>query len=348
MDQYVSPEVTGERKLKVLHVNDLWPVTGDLVSGLQSLGVEAEIFEPTVGGYRASRFRRVVLPLIRTLEAFQLRQLVQKRQFDVVHVHYARFAYMPLLTGLPYILHCHGSDLRLDLFRPGLRELTLAAIRQARKVLYVTPELYRFLKDIRNDAIFLPNPLDMDRFAPEVGDQAPSPRVLCISKLDAFKGVDNIIRAIELVWDVRPQTQIALFDFGNSYHLAKRFIEQHRHESRLILLPRVPHNEMPALIRSYAVVLGHQSPEFGALSLSELESMACGRPVVCCYNYPEAYPEPPPLLVSRTLEEASAQILQFLDDSSLCQDLGRKARAWVSKYHELGQVARMLLEVYHH
>ena len=331
--------------MRVLHVHDCWPVTGDLVRGLKMLGVEAEIFEPTIGTYQASKLRRAALPIIRTWESYRLRKLIHYKQFDIVHVHYARHAYMTLLTGIPYFLHCHGSDLRLDLRRPGLRELVKLAIRKAQKVFYVTPDLSKYFTDIRDDSVFLPNPVNLAQFVFVPGEKEPLPRILCISKLDQFKGVEHTLRTIELVWYTRPQTEVAVFNFGNSDE-AKSFIEEHRQDSRLILLPRTQHTEMPALIRSFTVVLGQQSQEVGALGVSELEAMACGKPVVCYYDYPEAYPEPPPILVSRSPEEASAQIIRLLDDANLRQNLGVAARAWVSKYHEMGQVAQVLLDHY--
>ncbi len=335
-----------ENKMRVLHVYDCWPVTGDLVNGLRALGVEAEIFEPTLGVDQKGKFRKVLLPLIRTQEAFQLRQLVHRKKFDIIHVHYARHAFMTLITGLPYYLHCHGSDLRLDLHRHGFRQLTLLAIRKAIKVFYVTPDLADYLKPIRPDAVFLPNPINLDEFAVEPGEGPSIPRILSISKLDRFKGVELIIQTIELVWQRRPETEIAMFDYGNQSDLARSFFKEHRHDKRLILLSRIPHNQMARLIQSFGVILGQQGSIPGALGASELEAMACGKPVVCYYKYPNAYPEPPPVLVSQTREEASEHIVRLLDDPALRQSLGQQCREWVAKYHEQKQVARQLLQYY--
>ena len=329
--------------MRVLHVHDCWPVTGDLVNGLRAFGVEAEIFEPTIGIYQTSKLRRVALPVIRTLEAFRLRRLVQQQKYDIVHVHYARHAYMTLITGIPYFLHCHGGDLINDTRRLGFRQLTITAIRSARKVFYVTPDLYKYLVDIRGDAIFLPNPIDIDIFKPQ---GVETHNVLCISKLDRRKGVERFIQTIALIWNMRPQTQIAMFNFGDASDLAKLWIEEHRHDPRLILLPRIPHAEMPSLIGSFSVVLGQQSLDIGAMGMSELEAMACGKPVVCYYGYPNAYPEPPPVLVSQTPEEACMHIVRLLEDPALGQSLGRQGREWVAKYHEQKQIARRLLQYY--
>jgi glycosyltransferase involved in cell wall biosynthesis len=308
--------------------------------------VEAEIFEPTLGVDQKGIFRKALLPLIRTQEAFQLRQLVKRKKFDIIHVHYARHAYMTLITGLPYYLHCHGSDLRLDLRRPGFRQLTLLAIRKAIKVFYVSPDLEDYLRPIRPDAVFLPNPINLDDFTIEPGEGLSIPRVLSISKLDRFKGVEQIIQTIKLVWQRRLETEITMFNYGNQSDLVCSFFKEHWHDKRLILLSRIPHNRMVRLIQSFGVILGQQGQIPGALGASELEAMACGKPVVCYYKYPNAYPEPPPVLVSQTPEEASAHIVRLLEDPALRQSLGRQGREWVAKYHEQKQIARRLLQYY--
>lgn len=332
--------------MKVLHVNDCASVASNLVGGLKALGVEAELFQPTLGTYRASKLRRAALPLIRTLEAFQLRHCVQKRQFDIVHIHYASFAYMTLLTGLPYILHCHGTDLRVDLNRFGLRGLSLLGIRRARKVFYATPDLIKYLQDIRKDAIFLPDPIRLEDFVPASRNEQHPSRVLSISKLDPFKGLERIIRTIELVWEARPQLEIAIFNFGQSTDQAKRFIEEHRTQSRLILLPPIPHKDMPALINGFSIILGQQNPNIAALGVSELEAMACGKPVVCLFAYPDAYPEPPPVLASRTPEEARDHIIRLLDDPPYRLKIGQQAQEWVMRFHDYRRVAETLLRYY--
>jgi glycosyltransferase involved in cell wall biosynthesis len=332
--------------MRVLHVHNLWPVTGDLVNGLRALGVEAEIFEPTLGVGQKGKFRKALLPLIRTREAFQLWQLVKSKRFDVVHVHYARHAYMTLITGLPYYLHCHGSDIRRDLRRPGFRELTRLAIRRAIKVFYATPDLGDYIRPIRQDTVFLPNPINLDDFVVLPNDRPSTLRIFSISKLDRFKGVEQIIQAIELIWQSRPETEVALFNFGNQIIRAGRFFEAYRGDRRLILLSPVPHQQMIRLIQSSDVVLGQQDLQVGALGVSELESMACGKPVVCYFKYPNAYPEPPPVLVSQTPEEASEHVVRLLDDPALAQSVGRQSREWVATYHEQKHIARRLLQYY--
>jgi glycosyltransferase involved in cell wall biosynthesis len=335
-----------EGYLRVLHVNDCAGVAKNLVVGLNSNGVEAELFQPKIGTYRVSKLRRAMLPFTRTMEAFRLGDFVRRNHFDIVHIHYARFAYMAFLSQLPYVLHCHGSDLYLDLQRIGFRKLTITAIQKAQKVFYSTPDLYKFLAPIRSDAEFLPSPIDLENFYPQIKPQSEPSRVLSISKLDRRKGIDQIIRIIELLWQSRVNLKIAIINYGQDSLEAKRFINEHNNDNRLILLPLIPHKDMPSLINSFDIILGQQCLEVGALGISELESMACAKPVVSYYSYPNAYPKEPPVLSSPSPEDSSTNILKLLDDITLQHQIGNNAREWVIDYHEMNNVARNLISYY--
>lgn len=333
--------------MRVLHVNDCAGVASNLVLGLSKIGVYAELFQPTLGTYRARRTVKFSLPLIRTLEAIRLRNYVKKHAFDIVHIHYARFAYMALVTGLSYVLHIHGGDLYVDLDRRGFRELTRLAIRKARKVYYATPDLKNILKDIRKDAIFLPNPINLNDFVPSDQVIEPrQPRVLSISKLDKRKGIERILAAIELILHAYPEVEVSIFNFGDESEGAQSFFKRHQKNPRIIAIPRVPHKDIASLINSATLVLGQQSQEIGALGVSELEAMACAKPVVCYFVYPEAYSSPPPVLLSRSPQEACNHMLNLLRDPAYCHSVGEKSRKWVSSYHDLHAIARNLMDHY--
>ncbi len=334
------------KPLRVLHVNDVSNVATNLVKGQRALGLTAEIFPITKGMSRRKGLARVSLSLKKLGDAIRLKKYISEHNFQIVHVHFATHAWMAQLAGVPYFLHIHGSDVRRYLYSPGLRELIISAIKKATKVFYVTPELKYHLSSIRPDAIFLPNPIDMDFF--NVGKNTILPRgnILCISKMDRYKGIENFLRAIELVWAVRSDVTVGMFNFGNMVEIAQPFFARYKNDPRLTLIPRIPYDQMPALNGSYEIVLGHQDPEYGSLSCSELESMACEKPVVVNFAYPEAYPASPPVLVSKSPEEACSRLIQLLDDPDQAQLLGKAARKWVRQYHERGLITRILVDHY--
>jgi glycosyltransferase involved in cell wall biosynthesis len=83
---------------------------------------------------------------------------LRRTRHDLVHAHFCRSAvYAAYLSGKPYIAHCHGTDIRLD-----LNWLKKRCLKKARKVLVSTPDMLEILPY----ATWLPNPVDMKRFRP--------------------------------------------------------------------------------------------------------------------------------------------------------------------------------------
>jgi len=86
--------------------------------------------------------------------AFKLR----KMKCDLIHAHFCRSAaYASYLSGKPYIVHCHGTDIR-----EGVNWFKRRCLKKAKKVLVSTPDLLEILPE----ATWLPNPVDMERFKP--------------------------------------------------------------------------------------------------------------------------------------------------------------------------------------
>jgi glycosyltransferase involved in cell wall biosynthesis len=330
--------------LKVLHVNDVAYVAQYLVNGLTDLGVEAFFYQPTVGTYRATILKRFLMPITRTRESLHLRYLVKSQDIEIIHVHYASFAYMPMITGLPYILHCHGSDINRDLHRPGLRQLIIKALNRAQIVFCSTPNLVPLIKPYRTDVIFLPNPIDTNLFHPIRTDNTNIYQLLSISKLDRAKGINQIIDTIKLVWEMKPDAKIGMFSFGNEAEFIRDF--QELNKSKLILLPFTKHDEMPNVINSYQAILGQQDMVGKALGVSELEAMASGKPVICPFGYSDYYQIPPPILQSNNAEEACNHALDLINDSEKRSNLGEKSREWILEQHSIETISQKLLKYY--
>jgi len=95
------------------------------------------------------------LPKVATLKmALKLRRI----KCDLIHSHFCRSAaYAAYLSSKPYIVHCHGTDIRW-----GINWLKRKCLKKARKVLVSTPDLLEILPS----ATWLPNPVDVERFKP--------------------------------------------------------------------------------------------------------------------------------------------------------------------------------------
>src|SRR5262249_4846374 len=120
--------------------------------------------------------------------------------YDAVHIHWASYGILGLASRIPFILHCHGSDVRTRLQRHVFRLALTPVLRRAAAVLCMTPDLLPVVHSVRPDARLLPAPVDTDTFAP-VGRPDPSSagrtlRILLFTRLDPIKGVDTAFQGI--------------------------------------------------------------------------------------------------------------------------------------------------------
>jgi glycosyltransferase involved in cell wall biosynthesis len=80
--------------------------------------------------------------------------------------------------------------------------------------------------------------------------------------------------------------------------------------------------------------------------MSEMEAMACARPVVCDFTYGSWYPQEPPIVQAKTVEEITDRIQNLIDNPSMCKDIGEAGRNWVMDNHDYIAVAKRLAKMY--
>lgn len=316
-------------------MNDVAYVGSTLTGGLRGLGVDAQLVRvPRPGAGHGLPFRLAVLPiragaiLVAGLDA-------RRRRPDLAHIHFARLGMLGPLTGRPYVLHCHGTDIRgVTPDSPWGREVA-PFLRGARLVLYSTPDLRPWVEAFRGDAEFLPNPIDM----PPVDAVAADTDLLIGVRLDPIKGVDEIAATLAAVVRRRPSTTISVIDQGRD---VARIRAVSPDTTRVV--PVVAHDALAGLVRRHRVVVGQLA--VGAIGNYELEAMAAGRPVATSFRYPDTYPSPPPLVEGITADARAEAIVRLLDDETARDSLGFAARAWVGANHTTENVSRRLLALY--
>ena len=318
--------------MRIIHVREVANVASTLVEGLQRLGHEAEV--------RPMRMRRsdgaleVTGVPSRIIEASRINRYIRRGRFDVVHIHWAYMGWMAIAGRYPYFLHCHGFDLTRNLKWPILGWLSRRAVAQARRVFYSTPDLKPHALRLRSDAAFIPNPIKLEVFRPsEAAHNGRGPRVLMISRFEAKKGPEIAAAVIRQLKSLEPGVQVDAFNWGQ---LTEALVEP----GLVNLIPKVPYSEMPSLLNRYDFVVGQF--KLGAIGMSELEAMACGKPVLCFFNYPQVYDEPPPLLSTRDPVQGAEMLVKLIENPQLRKETGDKGRAWVERHHDHIEVARLV------
>ena len=320
--------------MRIALVNDIAHVPSTLAEGLRFRGHEAEVFRLRLVGGKLPTWAKALLLPWRGTEIRTLNRRLWAGRFDIIHIHFAYLGWAGILGRYPYVLHCHGTDVRRNLNQGYQRPFIVKSLKSAEKVFFSTPDLARHVLPVRPDAVWLPNPTNTDRFRPHNRPASGlRPRVLFISALSRIKGVERAFEVIALLQKQAPEIEIAVMGFGDQ-------LARYRHWPGISILDRVSYERMPSLIQAYDVVVGQL--RLGIISMSEQEAMACGKPVVGQFRYPEVYPEPPPICTGETPEELAAQVLRLLSDEGARCETGRRAREWVSKYHDYRLVAQLL------
>jgi glycosyltransferase involved in cell wall biosynthesis len=260
---------------------------------------------------------------------------VRREAPDLVHVHYARLGWAGPLTGRPFLLHCHGTDLRGVTPGSPWGRVTGPWLRAAAMVLYATPDLEAWARPFRRDAIFLPNPIPI----PEAATRVASRDLLVGVRLDTIKGVSSIAAILAALRAIRPATTITIIDQGSEVRSA---LEAAGGAVRLI--PRLAPDGMPALMADHRAAIGQMG--VGAIGNYELESMAAGLPTVSIFRYPDAYDAPPPVIDEGDPVGAARRLAALLDDEPARLALAAAGRTWVSTHHAPAMVADRLLAIY--
>jgi glycosyltransferase involved in cell wall biosynthesis len=312
--------------MRIAEVNDVASVATELSAGLRARGHEVRLIHPRlVGAALPTAVKPAVAPL-RAWEWASIAREIRGGHYDAVHIHYAYLGMIGVLGRFPYILHCHGDDVR-DLDRAIRRPFIKLAMKRAAFVYYATPDLRDRVIALRPDAEFLPNPIDTALFRPQP-PETNGPDIFIGCSLTENKGIANILEACERLAVARPDLRITAIA-GGEFTAAFDALPQ------VTLITKQSRPKFAATIARHRVVIG-QTHE-GAIGMAELEAMACARPVIAHFIYDDAYSEPPPIVRAHSGEEIARAVLATLDGGD---EVGEASRAWIERHHEVGAISK--------
>jgi glycosyltransferase involved in cell wall biosynthesis len=322
--------------VRIVHVRDVANVASTLVEGLRAEGHEAELLRIEAAGGRLPLPLKALFLPARLIEGARANRAIKRGRYDIVHIHVAYMGWLGIIGRYPYVLHTHGQDTRANLRHPLKSWITRRALEKARLVFYSTPDLGPVVHPVRPDAVFLPNPVDTERFRPSGKPPGERPRVLIMSRLDRIKGIDKALAVAARLRALVPDVHVDAFAWGE--------MQDEVRDAGVNLVPTVPYDEMPDLLNRYHVAIGQF--HLGILSMSELEAMACGVPLVGEFRYPDVYDAQPPLIADDDPEGIAQQIAALLRDYDALSARAEEGRAWTVTHHDYLHVTRALLEHY--
>jgi glycosyltransferase involved in cell wall biosynthesis len=312
--------------VRIAVINDIASVGSEIGAGLRARGHTVDFYMPRLVGARLHPHLKPITAPIRALDWLDLIRRLRAGRYDLVHIHYAYLGNVGALGHFPYLLHCHGSDVR-DLTAVS-RPLAIRAIRHANHVFYATPDLAPAVTGWRPDAEFLPNPIDTAVFAPRTPPSTQQAAWIACA-LTKVKGAGQILQACRILADAAPGLLIGATAGGE-------YTEAFRRLPNVILYARQPRGRLPAVIDRHGIVIGQV--RVGSAGMAELEAMACGRPVVMRFEHDDAYSEPPPFVNAADPEAIAGAVLRLAADPAERDRLGEAGRAWIVRHHGLDHI----------
>jgi len=256
---------------------------------------------------------------------------------DVYHTNYLlQDCYIASRLGKkPLIGHAHGSDLRVSLNRFAWGRIVRHNLKNCDKILVSTSDILGIAKRYREDAEYLPNPIDSELFYPKPTIRKGEKKKVLIAS-DSNWSVKGTHIAIKALSKIREEVEVSIIQQGKDYDKTTRLASSLG--LNLKSLPKVSHQKLNEYYWDADVVIDRFA--LGSLGMVSLEAIACGRPVLAYVSSEYAENEDFPLKDLRD-EEAIADTV-----NKLPSDLWEKEHRFIKKYHSVKNIESRLLSIY--
>jgi glycosyltransferase involved in cell wall biosynthesis len=329
--------------LRVLHINNIADVANTIATAQRLLlGHETELIEIIPHQSLNQRFGKIQTLWKRVYLVLKARKLIRDRKPEVVHLHFATSAIWLIGVKSKLVVHAHGSDIRIQKLDYIRRVINYLGVRRAIAIIYATPDLEGYAKKYCKPLVYLPNPIDTEKYNCKLsGFRRPGQRrVLLFAVPSAIKGFDIAAAALLMILAKHPDLRVTVFK--NPVSVA--FFEKHPRPS-VELIETVPQDYIEKLICEHDIIIGQF--KLGSFGVSELQSMSCGKPVICNAIYNSKTTDTTPHLQAENAEEI-VQHLEFLMFATVdsLTSISEKSREYVKLNHSLKAIASRLDGLY--
>lgn len=319
----------------VAHLYDCADVGATLVAHGQRRGLRWNLLRARHEGPRPAREpHRLVEALAGA--GWQARRIAQQLPADLIHLHFAyRANSLRWFPRRRAVIHVHGSDMSIHYQEnESARRIMTPALEQAALVLYSTPDLGEQTRAVRPDAVYLPNPVELN----DLPEWQPSaqPTIVFSSRWERRKGSTlNLDVMQRIIGEVGDDVRVQALDWGDDDSRARA------RELGAELVPRMTRSNYLRWLASAHVVVGHQG---GIFAISEFQAVAIGVPTVMKLGQ-GFYPEPHPVLSGTDADELAHQVLTALAEP-LVASTRLAGRSWVEQNHHPDLVVDQLAALY--
>jgi glycosyltransferase involved in cell wall biosynthesis len=201
---------------------------------------------------------------------------------------------------------------------------------------------------VANAPVAAPPPPDFDReaYRGRLLGGGPGPLVLCVARLEAEKGIDDLIAATERLQEARPDVRVLVAGGGSEHERLRHRIERGGLGGSVQLLgPRTDVGELLAAADAFCL-----PSHYEGLPVSLLEALGAG--LACVVTAVGSVPalvrdEDSALIVPPGQPpQLAAALERVLGDAALAARLGRMGQVLVREHHSLPAVAARYADLY--
>jgi glycosyltransferase involved in cell wall biosynthesis len=227
----------------------------------------------------------VAFPAFLLSFAHAVHSAVRAFQPDLLHAHWWFPAgWFASRERVPYLITCHGSDVRLldrgSLVRKAARRVFEGAGRVTTVSRFLAQDIDRLIPGLGRETLVTPMPLDVNRFMAAVSRKVQPPRVLYAGNLVPSKGVDVLLRAAAELTRRGVNYQLKVLGEG----AARNRLEAVAHElgisSQVTWSGFISQDQMPAEYASSTVTVLPSRGQAEGLGLTLAEALLSGSAVV--------------------------------------------------------------------
>jgi phosphatidylinositol alpha-1,6-mannosyltransferase len=277
-------------------------------------------------------------------------------------------------VGTPFGILLHGGDLLVlqhRIHRSAMKRRSARALLGAAAVLVANSEWTRglcqvVLRELELDAMdrrvrTVPLGTDPAFFRPGLETAGVRTRyglkptgrwLLSVSRLEAHKGIDTVIRALALLDGTEADVRYAVVGAGEHRRELEASARRLGVGHRLHLLGEVPDADLAALYNLadvYVGASGRTALSVEGFGIALAEAASSGRPVVAgrTGGIPEAvkHAETGLLVEPESPEEVAESVRKLLRDPALAARLGQAGRREIERYYNWNRVAADLAAI---
>jgi glycosyltransferase involved in cell wall biosynthesis len=276
---------------------------------------------------------------------------------DLIHAHWwFPSGWFASRHRPPYLITCHGSDVRLLERGDLIRKLAGSVFRGAARITtvssFLAEDIRRMLPGLQSSVQVTPMPVDVNTFLPGAGSKkVEPPRILFAGNLVPTKGVDVLLRAFAELQYRGIACQLKILGEGAARSELETLARELGIASSLTWSPFVVQPQMAAEYGASTVTVLPSRGQAEGLGLTLVEALMAGSAVVgtAAGGIPEVVLHEQTGLISRDgdAQDLATQIQRLLVDVPLRDRLTRAGRDHVLRSHSPDAAIGRFLELYH-